>query len=348
MNRLWLVILVFCVCLSVPPEISRIGGRIATLLTKSWRASPGELHKQLFKPTWCAVWEKKPLEAFRQLLTEFHACTITLPVTLGRMNLPNDKKAAWTFSKGMHWRTCPAHHGYHCWYCFLREWATDTSQYEKLITRLKTNPFVNGLRLVFLYNNTRILCVCVCRCVSVCVSVQPEISGMGGGIAMPLAPSWRALPGELHKLLFEPIRSVVREKKPLQIFCQLRAESHTCTVTFLVTLGRMNLATTTKRLEHSRRVCVEGHALHITGMVVTPGRMNLACYLNCAGTFLKVTREGHILHIMGTIVAIAFYVHGAIVILPERDTGLLPSMSTSLNSRGSPLNDERPTCSWMG
>ena len=37
---------------------------------------------------------------------------------------------------------------------------------------------------------------------------------------------------------------------------------------FPVTLGRMNLATTKKPLEHSRRVRMEGHALHIMGTIV--------------------------------------------------------------------------------
>ena len=36
------------VCLSAPPKMSRMGGRITTLLTPSWIASPGELHKLLF------------------------------------------------------------------------------------------------------------------------------------------------------------------------------------------------------------------------------------------------------------------------------------------------------------
>ena len=68
------------------------------------------------------------------------------------------------------------------------------------------------------------VCVCVCVCQCVCVSVQPEISGMGGRIAMLFIPSWRALPGKLHKLLFKPIRRMVWKKKPLQVFRQLHAE----------------------------------------------------------------------------------------------------------------------------
>ena len=91
-----------CVCVSVQPEISRTGGRIAMLLTPSSRASPGELHKLLFKPIRRAVQEKKPLKFFCQLRTESHARTVTLPVTLGRMNLAHYKKGVGTFSKGMH------------------------------------------------------------------------------------------------------------------------------------------------------------------------------------------------------------------------------------------------------
>ena len=48
-----------------------------------------------------------------------------------------------------------------------------------------------------------ILVFCVYVCVSVCVSVPPEISGMGGRIAMVLTLSRKGLPGELHKLLFQ-------------------------------------------------------------------------------------------------------------------------------------------------
>ena len=79
-------------------------------------------------------------------------------------------------------------------------------------------------------------------CVSVCLSVQPEISGMGSHIVMLLAPSQRALPGKVHKLLFEPIQRAVQEKKALEVCRQLHAESRTCAVTLPVTLGRMNLA----------------------------------------------------------------------------------------------------------
>ena len=108
----------------------------------------------------------------------------------------------------------------------------------------------------------------VCVSVCVCLSVQPEISGMERHIATLLTPFWTAPPGELHKLLLKPIWCAVQEKKRLEVFRQLLAESRACTVMLPVTLGRMNLATTTKPLEHFRRVCVEGHALHITGTIV--------------------------------------------------------------------------------
>ena len=139
------------VCVSVQPEISGRGGCIAMLFAPSWRASTGELYKLLFEPIRHAVREKKPLEALRQLCTESCACTVTFPVTLDRMNLTPYNKVFGTFSKGVHWRTCPPHHRYHSCYCVLREWAIDTLQYEKLSTRNKTNQFVNGLQLV-LYN----------------------------------------------------------------------------------------------------------------------------------------------------------------------------------------------------
>ena len=39
--------LILCVCLSVPPDFSRMGGCVATLLAPSLRVLPGELHKLL-------------------------------------------------------------------------------------------------------------------------------------------------------------------------------------------------------------------------------------------------------------------------------------------------------------
>ena len=78
---------------------------------------------------------------------------------------------------------------------------------------------MNGLRLVY-YINSRVLCVrvCVCVCVCVCVSVISNSSGTRGRSAMPLSPTWRASPGELHQLLLELTRRVVREEKPLELF----------------------------------------------------------------------------------------------------------------------------------
>ena len=93
------------------------------------------------------------------------------------------------------------------------------------------------VHLLILYNNSRILCVCLFVCVSlcvcvrvcVCVSLQPEISGTGGRIAKLLTPSGRTSPGELHKLLFDPTGRAFRENNPLEVFCKLRAE-FPCTV----------------------------------------------------------------------------------------------------------------------
>ena len=54
-------------------------------------------------------------------------------------------------------------------------------------------------------------------CVCVCVFVIFEIPGTGGRSATPLAPMWRASPGELQRLLLESTRRMVREKKPLKV-----------------------------------------------------------------------------------------------------------------------------------
>ena len=102
-----------------------------------------------------------------------------------------------------------------------------------------------------------------------CVFVPPEISRTGSRIATLLTPSCRALSGELHKLLFEPTQCAVQEKKPLEVFCQLRAQSRTHIVTLPVTLDRMNLAHYNKAVGTFSKGMVEGHALHITGMIVT-------------------------------------------------------------------------------
>ena len=70
------------------------------------------------------------------------------------------------------------------------------------------------------------------------------------------------------------------------------------------------MPTTRKPLEHSRRVCVEGHALHI----------------------------------MGDIVAIALLLLSrAIDILCEQDAGILQSTNASLNSTENSLHNKRPT-----
>ena len=144
-----------CVCVSVPPEIPGIGGRIAMLLTPSWRSSPGELHKLLFEP----IWHGLRVKAFGSFspVTRRIPCTystVTFPVTLGRMNLDQYNKAFETFSKGMHLRTCPLHRGQRSCYCFLREWAIGTpceqvTDISPSVNR-KTNPFMNRLRLVII------------------------------------------------------------------------------------------------------------------------------------------------------------------------------------------------------
>ena len=54
------------VCLSVISEISGTGGRSATLLAPTWRASPGELQQLLLDSKRRMAREKKPLELFRR------------------------------------------------------------------------------------------------------------------------------------------------------------------------------------------------------------------------------------------------------------------------------------------
>ena len=54
----------------------------------------------------------------------------------------------------------------------------------------------------------------VCLSVSVCLFVTSEFSGMGYCSATLLSPTWRALPGGLHRLLLELMQSVVGEEKP--------------------------------------------------------------------------------------------------------------------------------------
>ena len=48
--------------------------------------------------------------------------------------------------------------------------------------------------------------LCVCVCLSVCLSVTSEISGMWRCVSLILSPIFKALPGELHQLLFELVR----------------------------------------------------------------------------------------------------------------------------------------------
>ena len=100
------------VCLSVPPQISGTGGRIATLLNRLEDlrlASCTNCFSSLYN-----VWfrKKKPLDVFRQLRAESLARAVTLLVTLGMMNLDHYNKAVGTFSKDTRSRTRPPYHGY--------------------------------------------------------------------------------------------------------------------------------------------------------------------------------------------------------------------------------------------
>ena len=76
---------------------------------------------------------------------------------------------------------------------------------------MKISPQLKFVRLRYI--NSRILCV------RVCVSVISNYSGTGGCSArvMPLSPTWRASPGELHQLRLELTQRVVREEKPLEL-----------------------------------------------------------------------------------------------------------------------------------
>ena len=70
LNGNWLIILIavfrVCVCLSVflISEISGTGRGSTTLLSPTWKASPGKLHWLVLQLVRCMVWEKKPLELF--------------------------------------------------------------------------------------------------------------------------------------------------------------------------------------------------------------------------------------------------------------------------------------------
>ena len=115
-----------------------------------------------------------------------------------------------------------------------------------------------------LYNNTRILCACVCLCVCLSNLRYPE---------------WEVVsPRHLHHLeelclancitCFSSLYDTRLEKKAFGSFSPVTRQIPYTHGYFPVTLGRMNLATTRKPLEHSQRVCVEGHALHITGTII--------------------------------------------------------------------------------
>ena len=67
LNLLYLYAYSVCVCLyvSVISEISGTGGRNATLLAPTWRASLGELQQLLLKLTRRMVRGEKLLEVFR-------------------------------------------------------------------------------------------------------------------------------------------------------------------------------------------------------------------------------------------------------------------------------------------
>ena len=54
-------------CLFVPSEILWMGRRSTALLTPTWRASPGKLHKPLLELIRCTIREKKVLEVFPRL-----------------------------------------------------------------------------------------------------------------------------------------------------------------------------------------------------------------------------------------------------------------------------------------
>ena len=145
--------LVLCVCASVSPEISGMGGCITTLFMPPWRALTDELHKLLFEPTQHVVWEKKASERFHQLLAQSRARPIALPVTLAGWILPSTRKPLEYF-----WMLLVKGHALHitgtiysC-YCFLYQWAIGTplEQVTNFLTSMneKTNPFMNGIQLV--------------------------------------------------------------------------------------------------------------------------------------------------------------------------------------------------------
>ena len=131
---------------------------------------------------------------------------------------------------------------------------------------------------------------------------------------------------------------------------------------FLLLWAGWNLPTTNKRMEHSRRVSIEGHSLHFTGRVAQTAFVPIPCAvrkkrplevfrpLRAARLFFRLTWagwiwpstrklwehprrvcvEGQALYNTGTIVAIAFSVNG-LHILPSTRSWLL---------------DKRPTRPW--
>ena len=266
-----------CVCLSVCPTQNIRNARsyhhaAYTILKRfTWRVA-----QTAFLAYSMSGSREIALKFFCQLHSKSCACTITLPVTLNRMILAHYKKTVLTFSKNMCWRTCPPHHGesYKCsCYCFFCESAIDTprEQVKGILPSMnkKTNLFMNVLQLV--HNNTRILCVCL----SVCVFVPPKISRMGGRITTLLTPSWRASPGELHKLLFLPTRRAVREKNLWRFFTSYSPNPVHTPLYFWLRWAGWIFPTTRKPLEPFQRVRIEGHTLHITCNIVP-----IAFYVN--------------------------------------------------------------------
>ena len=75
-----------------------------------------------------------------------------------------------------------------------------------------------GQDLLLVHQASIILKAVFCVSVRVCVSVISYFSGTGCRSTMPLSPTWKASPGELHQLLLELTRRVVREEKPLELF----------------------------------------------------------------------------------------------------------------------------------
>ena len=71
---------------------------------------------------------------------------------------------------------------------------------------------------VIYYIKKKIAILCVSVCVCMCVCVISNSSETGGRSTMPLSPTCRASPGELHQLLLELTQCVVREEKPLELF----------------------------------------------------------------------------------------------------------------------------------